>query len=126
MVCLFLLVRRSKGINAVDPGHAALVPEKDLAGKDRISHGAADLGALEFCQATMDLSGTYSDDMYWIADTVRLTGDVVADGRQTIYIAHGTYIEVASRKSLTYNGVLVARGLPGKKIIFDVSDQMNG
>jgi hypothetical protein len=100
------------------------VPVKDLAGNPRIEHAIIDIGAYEVLVEYIPFEDTIKSDTTWIADTVKITGDVVVDDEVTLTILPGTYVEFQGPYRLQVNGTLNAAGTISSPILFSVKDTL--
>jgi len=113
-------------INSGMPDSKVDLPERDLLDNMRTSHGFIDIGALEFHRILLTRSGSYDNDQFWFADTVKITGDIDLGVNNYLYIYPGTYIEFTGPYSLYTEGVIDARGIPGQEITFTAADTLTG
>ncbi|KPK80727.1 MAG: hypothetical protein AMS27_16255 [Bacteroides sp. SM23_62_1] len=98
------------------------VPETDIYKKPRIRHGRIDIGASEIHIESISIEGSISKDTLLIADTVKVTGDLIIEDDQTLTIAPDTRIEFQGYFELDINGTLHASGTEKYPIIFTASD----
>ncbi len=98
------------------------LPKKDLQGNDRIQHNIVDIGAYEVLVPFITFSDTIKSDTTWIADTVKITGNVVINDDVTLTILPGTVVEFQDTFHLKINGTLLAEGTQNKIIKFTVAD----
>ncbi|MBL7113327.1 MAG: right-handed parallel beta-helix repeat-containing protein [Bacteroidales bacterium] len=98
------------------------VPKNDLMGNKRIEHNIIDIGAYELHVPVMYFHDTIKADTTWIADTVRVDGDITVNDDVTLTILPGTYVEFQVPFKIQVNGTLIARGNQDKMITFTVAD----
>ncbi|KPK86543.1 MAG: hypothetical protein AMS27_04805 [Bacteroides sp. SM23_62_1] len=96
--------------------------ETDLRGKPRIIHGVIDIGAYEHRIDSITVSDTIKVNTWWIADTVRLTGDIIIKDSVTLNIAPGTCIEFQGYHGIQVLGTIKACGSDKYSITFTVND----
>jgi predicted outer membrane repeat protein len=99
-----------------------LAVEADLNGNPRIIHGIIDIGAYEKHINSIIASDTLTENTSWIADTVRITGDIVIADGVTLEIAPETYIEFQGNYKIQVQGTIKAIGLINSRIVFTVKD----
>ncbi len=110
-------------VNAgIENTSAFKLPQKDLQGNDRINHQVIDIGAYEVLVPFITFSDTIKSDTTWIADTVKITGNVVVNDDVTLTVLPGTVVEFQDTFHLKVNGTLLAEGMP-KKIIQFTADE---
>ncbi|KPK81240.1 MAG: hypothetical protein AMS27_15635 [Bacteroides sp. SM23_62_1] len=109
----------NRGSNAIKD---ELSMETDLRGNPRIIHGILDIGAYEHRIDSISVSDTIAVNTMWIADTVRVTGDIVIKDNVTLNIAPGTFIGFQGYYGIAVIGTIIARGSEEYPIIFTVSD----
>jgi hypothetical protein len=99
-----------------------LIIETDLSGNPRIIHGIIDIGAFETRIRSITASDTITSNTSWVADTVKVTGDIVINDNMTLNIAPGTCIEFQGYYGIQVLGILHARGSEFSPITFTVND----
>ncbi|KPK86541.1 MAG: hypothetical protein AMS27_04790 [Bacteroides sp. SM23_62_1] len=109
----------NNGSNAIKD---ELLVEIDLMGRSRIIHGIIDIGALESRIDSITVADTISENTWWIADTVRVTGDIIIKDSITLNIAPGTCVEFQGYYSIQVFGTIKACGSNKYPIIFTVND----
>ncbi len=109
----------NQGSNAVKD---ELLVEIDLRGNPRIIHGIIDIGAYESRIDSITASDTITENTLWIADTVRVTGDIIIKDSVTLNIAPGTCVEFQDYDGIQVRGTLHACGSEQFPIIFTVDD----
>ncbi|MDP8221577.1 MAG: FlgD immunoglobulin-like domain containing protein [Candidatus Stygibacter frigidus] len=67
---------------------------------------------------TEEVSGEISEDTFWEADTIRVTGDLVIDEDVNLQIAAGVRIEFANYYKVEVLGSILAEGSADQRIIF--------
>ncbi len=110
-------------INAGSPDLAELhLPDQDVYDNQRVSNSIIDQGAAETHIDVITAGGSISSDEYWLADTVKVTGDVTVQDDVTLTINPGTVVQFQDFYQLTVTGTLIARGTPGDTILFTVPE----
>ncbi len=98
------------------------LPELDVYGDDRIKHGRIDIGASEIHIRCISIEGSISKDTLLIADTIKVTGDVVVEDDQILTIAPGTRVEFQGHFGIEVLGTLYAPGTKKYPIVFTSYD----
>ena len=99
------------------------LPDKDFYGNKRICYGYVDIGAHEYHDTVMEVIGkTYSEDVIWAADTIKMEGDVTIESGYTLTIHPGVYVEAQGLYTIKIKGFLRAEGTKSDSIIFTVKD----
>src|SRR4030042_268311 len=96
--------------------------ENDLRGYPRVIHGIIDIGAFETRICSITASNTITTNTTWIADTVRVTGDIIINDNVVLNISPGTRIEFQGYYGIQVIGVLHACGSEFAPITFTVND----
>ncbi len=104
------------------PGPDLILPIKDLAGNPRIRHSVIDIGPYEVSIPSITAQDTIKTDRVWIADTVKVTGDLVIADSVILTILPGTWVIMQDRYKITVLGTIKAAGTETKQIYFTVAD----
>ncbi|MCK4746227.1 MAG: right-handed parallel beta-helix repeat-containing protein, partial [Bacteroidales bacterium] len=98
------------------------IPKNDLAGDERIRHTIIDIGAYEVYIPAITAQDTIKTNTTWVADTVRITGDLVINDDVTLTILPGTWVKFLGRYKVQVIGTLKAVGTAADPIFFTVAD----
>jgi hypothetical protein len=74
--------------------------------------------------SVISVSGSISTNTTWLADTVKVTGDISINNGVTLTIPAGTYIESQGYYSFHVNGCILAVGTLSDSICFTVNDTL--
>jgi hypothetical protein len=96
--------------------------ETDLRGNPRIIHGIIDIGAYESRIDSITVSDTIKVNTWWIADTVRVTGDIIIKDSVTLNIAPGACVEFQGYYGIQVLGTILAFGSEQFPVTFTVND----
>ena len=100
--------------------------DKDIYENNRIVHSYVDIGAVESHIESINYTGdTIFYDTYWVADTVKVNGEIFVTDSATLKIAPGTMVEFQDYYKFKMRGVLLSRGLPDAMIKFTINDATN-
>jgi hypothetical protein len=117
------MIRTSPSINqGINNDFINELFKTDLAGNPRIAHGIIDIGAYETRIEIIIASGIIADNKSWIADTVKVDGDIIINDNVTLNIAPGTCVEFQGDYNMQVNGRLLASGSESSPITFTVID----
>ncbi|MFC2112497.1 right-handed parallel beta-helix repeat-containing protein [Bacteroidota bacterium] len=98
------------------------IPGNDLAGNKRIEHAIIDIGPYEVHIDTISFQDTIKSDTTWIADTVKIRGDVVVNDGVTLTVLPGTFVDFKGPYRLQVNGTIKAVGEWSTPIVFSKTD----
>ncbi|MFC2112950.1 right-handed parallel beta-helix repeat-containing protein [Bacteroidota bacterium] len=98
------------------------LPTKDIYGSDRIKHGRIDIGASEVHIECISIEGSISKDTILIADTIKVTGDIVVEDDQVLTIVPGTRVEFQGHFGIEVLGTLCVPGTKEYPIVFTSYD----
>jgi len=76
--------------------------------------------------ANINVGGTISSSVTWIADTVKVTSNLTVNDGVTLTIPAGTYIEMQGHYRIYVQGQILAEGTKTNKIVFTAKDQSIG
>ena len=93
------------------------LPSEDIYGDDRIKHGRIDIGASEIHIQCISIEGIISKDTILIADTIKVTGDVVVEDDKILTIVPGTRVEFQGHFGIEVLGTLYAPGTKKNPIV---------
>jgi len=79
-----------------------------------------DIGAQEYFQNTVSVGGTISTPTLWIADTIKITGNLAVNAKLTI--APGVLVQYQGYYDITLNDTLTAIGTSESPIRFSIKD----
>jgi hypothetical protein len=71
---------------------------------------------------TIFVSGHISKDTTWLADTVKIAGNITIDSGKTLTINKGTYVQAQDYYKFIINGCIKAIGTQTDSIVFTVKD----
>lgn len=94
------------------------IPEYDVYGNIRIRNQIIDLGAAEKHIDEIIHIGNITSDVFWFADTVKITSDVTVTDGNTLSINPGTVIQFQGHYELNIQGRLLAVGNEDAPIVF--------
>jgi len=109
-------------INAGEMLHPDQYPASDFDGNPRISHGQIDIGPYEYHREKIFVSGTFTADTSWIADTVIVENHVIINNEVKLAIAPGTTVLMDGYFFIEIRGFLHAMGNEMSRITFTVAD----
>jgi len=89
--------------------------------KSRYIAGNLDIGAYEYRQSHIEVSGTITANTVWDTDSVLVTGDLTINKWIELEIKPGTIVKVNPNAKIEVKGLIKAIGLPEKKIVFTSS-----
>ena len=72
-------------------------------------------------QTSIEVSGEITADTTWVADKVKVKGDITVMKGVTLTISPGTYVEFQGHYELLIKGNLIAKGEVNDTIIFTIS-----
>ncbi|MCB9000158.1 MAG: right-handed parallel beta-helix repeat-containing protein [Bacteroidales bacterium] len=108
----------------LNAGSETTFPEKitalDFFMNPRKRFEKIDIGAHEFSQSVSTASGTISSPTLWIADTVKITGNLTVNANLTI--APGVYVQFQGYYEMTLNSSFTSQGTAQNPIIFSIKD----
>ncbi|KPK81087.1 MAG: hypothetical protein AMS27_15750 [Bacteroides sp. SM23_62_1] len=100
-----------------------LISATDSWGNPRIKHGIIDIGAYEAHIPEISTGDTtIATNTRWIADTVRIGGDIYIKDSIVLDISPGCYIEFQGNYKLDVQGTLKAIGTEQSPITFSIHD----
>ncbi|KPK82666.1 MAG: hypothetical protein AMS27_14350 [Bacteroides sp. SM23_62_1] len=101
----------------------SVLTDKDFYGNNRICYGYVDIGAHEYHDTVMEVIGqTYTEDLIWAADTIKMNGDVTIETGYKLTIHPGVYVKSQGHYTIKIKGLLHALGTKSDSIIFTVKD----
>jgi hypothetical protein len=71
---------------------------------------------------TIFVSGHITENTTWLADTVKIAGDITIDNGKTLTINPGTYLQSQGYYKFVINGCIKAVGTQSDSIIFTIKD----
>lgn len=95
---------------------------KDYYNKTRIMHSVIDIGASETHIVSSNVSGVILGDTVWVADTIKVVGDLLLSTTASLIIAPGTVVEFQGHYRFQVQGPIKSIGLPNAMIRFTVKD----
>lgn len=98
------------------------LPDYDYFDNDRICYGYIDIGAHEYHDSIYEFCGNLTDDMVWVADTVKICGSIYIPDTSTLTILPGVCIEFQGNFKITVIGIIHSVGTATDSIRFTAKD----
>jgi hypothetical protein len=95
---------------------------RDLYNNKRVLHNIIDVGAVEKHIESANVQGIITNDASWVADTIRVTGDITIQSNAKLTIAPGTVVEFQGHYKFKVFGSLFSKGYPNAMIKFTIKD----